>query len=178
LISDDAETDPETGALCSIGPKLFRVSETLACGHSGIAAVANEFRQRMAPVADADNWERAEVLLRQAVSDTYALTGLFMRIAMAGTVGGVAGISEFPESEDDVVALPGTARINPYSALGSGGPVALIARAIASRLKPKPEGEDLLRLMTEAAVDVSRGCGRPIWRLDLPTGDDPYIWIE
>jgi hypothetical protein len=180
LISDDAETDPETGTLGSVGPKIFRVSPTLACATSGIAVMAAEFRERLAPILAARDWADAETEFRAAVLDTSETHGLLMRAVLAGTIGGVAGIAEFPPAANDAAGQPGTAVLNPYAALGTGAFVALVARSIASRMDPRPEGEELLRLMALAAVDTDRNSALPIWRLDLGTPSDApaYKWLE
>jgi hypothetical protein len=180
VVSDDASTNVETGTLVSVGPKVFRISRTMAFAVSGVGEQAAEFQRRVDPVIAATTWPEAETAFRQTVMDTTTATLLPFHAILCGSIQGVRGIAEFPPKAGEVTGLPGSAVLNPYAALGSGGYVAHVAKAIASRMKPPPTGEALLRLMALAGIDADRGSGPPVWRLDLESESDdpPYVWID
>jgi hypothetical protein len=48
---------------------------------------------------------------------------------------------------------------------------------MALRYWPEVKGEDLLRMIVDAATDTDPHSKKPVWRIDLEDGaTEPYVW--
>jgi len=179
LLSDDVATDPQTGLAESVGPKIARISDTMACGTAGFDVLGKEFRQRAASLPMA-NWPIFEQEMRALLDE---LNGRFpdvpesMRLSCvaAGTIEGVRGIAEWRPGALRVAV--GMAVFNEFATGGTGGLVAHVARNLARIWRPGTKGLELLEAMVDAAVRTDAYTKPPIWRIDLEGGaSEPQVW--
>jgi hypothetical protein len=179
LLSDDVATDPQTGLATSVGPKIAKISEKMACGTAGFDVLGREFRERAVDLP-VTNWPIFEEKMRELLNE---LNGRFptlpesMRLSCvaAGTIEGTRGIAEW---QPNARAMPvGLAFLNEFATGGTGGRVAHVTLNVARLWRPEAKGADLLKLMVEAAVRTDAYTKPPIWRIDLEGGaSEPQIW--
>jgi hypothetical protein len=182
IVSDDLETPDFAKPRARSAPKMTILSQGLALGLAGPGNELNSIAAGLQPFLSEQSWPRLEDetwAIVDRINNGIDLLERMVTVVIAGTLGSQRGIFDAGPRAVTRGGPNGLWLDRPWGFAGTGGLHANIALSMALRYGPEVKGEDLLRMIADAATDTDPHSEEPIWRIDLEDGaTKPYIWLR